>query len=417
MSIFEQMESEVRTYCRSFPTVFTRSKGSFMYDEEGKAYVDFFAGAGALNYGHNNDYIKSRVLAYMTEDNITHSLDMSTTAKAAFLEKFRAEILEPRKMDYKVMFCGPTGTNAIECALKLARKVKKRTTVFSFMGAYHGMTTGSLALTSNRGSRDGAGIALDNVVFLPPFDGFSEDFDSLDYMEYVLENDHSGIDKPAAVVVETIQAEGGIVIASKEWLLRLREICDKHDILLVVDDIQVGCGRTGTFFSFEEAGLVPDMITVSKSISGYGMPMALLLMKPELDIWKPGEHTSTFRGYQPAFVGATAAIDYLNETQLLDTIPEKEKHLIDYFEEHIKTSEPSLLLRGKGLIYGIDFANCGGGEVCGQVAKQCFTRGLIIERCGKEDSVLKILPPLTITKEEIVQGLQIIKESVEAVLG
>ncbi len=279
------------------------------------------------------------------------------------------------------------------------------------------MTTGSLALTSNRGSRDGAGIALDNVVFLPPFDGFSEDFDSLDYMEYVLENDHSGIDKPAAVVVETIQAEGGIVIASKEWLLRLREICDKHDILLVVDDIQVGCGRTGTFFSFEEAGLVPDMITVSKSISGYGMPMALLLMKPELDIWKPGEHTSTFRGYQPAFVGATAAIDYLNETQLLDTIPEKEKHLIDYFEEHIKTSEPSLLLRGKGLIYGIDFANCGGGEVCGQVAKQCFTRGLIIERCGKEDSVLKILPPLTITKEEIVQGLQIIKESVEAVLG
>ena len=417
MSIFEQMESEVRCYARNFPTVFSRAKGSYMYDEEGKAYLDFFAGAGALSYGHNNDYIKARVMEYMLEDNITHSLDMSTTAKGAFLEKLREEILDPQGLDYKVMFCGPTGTNAVESALKLARKVKNRSTIFSFMGAYHGMTTGALALTSNRSSRDAAGITLDNAVFLPPFDGFSADFNSLDYMEYVLDNDHSGIEKPAAVIVETIQAEGGIVIASKEWLVRLREICNKHDILLIVDDIQVGCGRVGTFFSFQDAGIVPDMVTVSKSISGYGMPMSLLLMKRELDIWKAGEHTSTFRGYQPAIIGATAALDYLKESKLLDSIPEKEKAINDYFDAHIKEIEPSLQIRGKGLIHGIDFDHCGGGEVCGQVSKQCFTRGLIIERCGKEDCVLKILPPLTSTVEELEKGMSIIKDAIQAVLG
>lgn len=417
MSIFEQMESEVRTYARSFPTVFARSKGSYMYDEDGKAYLDFFAGAGALNYGHNNDYIKSRVLEFMTEDNITHALDMSTSAKGAFLEKFNDEILKPRGYDYKVMFCGPTGTNAVESALKLARKVKKRNTVFTFMGAYHGMTVGSLALTSNRSSRDGAGIALENAVFLPPFDGFSDDFDSIDYMAYVLENDHSGIAKPAAVIVESIQAEGGIVIASAEWLQRLRKLCDEHDILLIVDDIQVGCGRVGTYFSFEESGIVPDMVTLSKSISGYGMPMSILLMNRELDIWKAGEHTSTFRGYQPAFVGASAAIDYLKETNLLDTIPEKEKTINTYFENNILNVEPSLKIRGKGLIHGIDFENCGGGELAGQVAKQCFSRGLIIERCGKEDCVLKILPPLTTTVEELEKGMSIIRDAIVAVMG
>lgn len=413
MTVFEQMESEVRSYCRSFPVVFDRAKGSRLYSEDGRAYLDFFAGAGAINYGHNNDYIKRKVIDFYSSDRVVHALDMSTEVKADFLGKFRDRILRPRGLDYKVMFCGPTGTNAVESALKLARKVKRREYVFSFMGAFHGMTTGSLALTANRSSREGAGVTLDNVYFLPPFRGFVAGFDALDHMEYVLRNDHSGVPKPAAVVIETIQAEGGIVEAGRPFLQRLRALCDAHDILLIVDDIQVGCGRTGHFFSFEDAGIVPDMVTLSKSISGYGMPMALLLLRPELDIWTPGEHNGTFRGYQPAFVGAAAAIDFLESSDLLTQVKAKEGFVRDYIAAHILPLDAGLVWRGKGLIHGLDFEACGGGERCGRVARACFARGLVIERAGKDDGVLKLLPPLTTSEAELEEGLEIIKAAIQ----
>ncbi|HEY9770593.1 MAG TPA: diaminobutyrate--2-oxoglutarate transaminase [Coleofasciculaceae cyanobacterium] len=302
MKISEQYESNVRSYCRSFPTIFNKAKKSIIYSES-QEYIDFLAGAGALNYGHNNDYIKQKVIDYLNADAIAHGLDFYTAAKEKFIAKFHSSILSPRKLDYRLQFCGSTGTNAVEAALKLARKVKQRTGIFSFMGAFHGMISGSLSITGNKEIRAGISGIANDVTFMPYSHGKMANFDTLEYLESVLDDSHSGIAKPAAIIFEPVQAEGGIIVAPRQWMQELRALCDRHDILLICDDIQVGCGRTGSFFSFERANIVPDLVILSKSISGYGFPMSLVLIKPELDIWKAGEHTETFRGNQLAFVG------------------------------------------------------------------------------------------------------------------
>lgn len=411
LNIFEERESNVRSYCRSFPEIFHRAKGSIIYAESGREYIDFLAGAGALNYGHNNDYIKEKVISYLDSDAITHGLDMYTTAKEEFLEKFSEVVLSSKNLDYQIQFCGPTGTNAVEAALKLARKVKKRTGIFSFMGAYHGMTLGSLSVSGNIGNREGAGGTSNNVTFMPYPYGFMEKFDTIEFIESVLNDVNSGIEKPAAIIFETVQAEGGVVVAPIEWMQKLRELCDKHDILLICDDIQVGCGRTGPFFSFERANIVPDMVVLSKSISGYGFPMSLLLIKPEFDIWEPGEHTGTFRGNQLAFVGGKAAIDYRESTNLEQEVKVKESFLKSFLTKEIAPIFEKIGIRGIGMIWGIDLNNFGGASFAKKVTSRCFELGLIIERVGRNDTVIKILPPLTIEMSTLQKGCSIIKEA------
>ncbi|MGH8160590.1 MAG: diaminobutyrate--2-oxoglutarate transaminase, partial [Gammaproteobacteria bacterium] len=312
---FEKLESQVRSYCRSFPTVFTHAEGSRLTDEDGRRYLDFFAGAGVLNYGHNNPQLKKALLAYIEDGGIVHSLDMYTVAKRTFLERFDEIILKPRRLDYRVQFPGSTGTNAVESALKLARKVTGRESVIAFTDAFHGMTLGALAASGNAFKRAGAGVPLDNVQTLP-YDGYPGCPDSLAYLEAVLDDRGSGVDKPAAIILETVQAEGGIHVAHPEWLKRLEKIARDRGILLIVDDIQVGCGRTGPFFSFEPTGIEPDMVTLSKSLSGYGLPLAVVLIRPELDQWEPGEHNGTFRGHNPAFVTAAAALEFWRDDSL-----------------------------------------------------------------------------------------------------
>src|SRR5919199_1268539 len=396
MNIFEKHESNVRSYCRSFPTIFHRAKGSYVYSESGEEYIDFLAGAGALNYGHNNDYIKEKVIAYLEADAIAHSLDMYTSAKEKFLSKFFEVVLIPKNLDYRIQFCGSTGTNAVEAALKLARKVKKRTGIFSFMGAYHGMTLGSLSVSGNTAIRSGAFGISNNVSFMPYPYGFMATFDTINFIESVLTDVNSGIEKPAAIIFETVQAEGGVVVAPIEWMQKLRELCDKHDILLICDDIQVGCGRTGPFFSFERANIVPDMVVLSKSISGYGFPMSLLLIKPELDIWEPGEHTGTFRGNQLAFVGGTAALEYREKINLEHEVKVKEFFLKNFLNEEIKPINENIEIRGIGMIWGIELRNFGGASFAKEITSRCFELGLIVERVGRNDTVIKLLPPLTI---------------------
>ena len=414
-SIFEQNESSVRSYCRKYPVVFKRAKGSYLYDQDGTAYLDFLAGCGALNYGHNNDEIKAAVIDYLMGDNVSHAMDMYTEAKAEFIDTFKRLILDKRDLQYKLMFCGSTGTNAVEAALKLCRKNTKRSNVIAFMGAFHGMTLGSLALTTDKTSREGAGVSLNNVTFIP----FENDrFDSLDYLETMILDDHSGIEKPAAVFIETVQAEGGINVASVEFLKRLEKICHDNGILLVCDEIQVGCSRTGTFFSFERAGIKPDMVTLSKSIGGYGFPMSLLLIKEEYDNWKPAEHNGTFRGNQVAFVAAKKAIEINDSTNLNAEVTRKGKKAVEFIEKNILPLDSRISVRGLGLIIGIDFGDLPeGGEVAHKIADKCFEKKMIIERAGRGDSVVKLLPTLTITDEELEKGLNIILEATKEVLG
>lgn len=414
---FEEYESQVRSYCRNFPTVFTTAKGSFLYDEDGKEYIDFFCGAGGLNYGHNNEYIKEKVLEYLRSDGVMHALDMYTAPKREFLEFYEEKILKPRGLNYKIQFPGPTGTNAVEAALKLARKVTGRNNVFAMMGGFHGMTLGSLALTTDASSRAGAGVPLYNVTHIPAPYMFPE-LDTIHYMETLLTDDHSGVEKPAAIVLETVQADGGINPFPVEWLQRVRALCDKYDILMVVDDIQVGCARTGWFFSFERAGIVPDIVTQSKSIGGYGMPFALVLIKPELDIWSPGEHNGTFRGYQLSMVAAKAGLEVMLDEHVEDKVRGQEKIIAQYMDEITALDPARVRTRGIGFIWGVDLYHCDPeGKASKQVLDLCFQNGLIVERVGRGNAVVKVMPDLLIDEATLRRGLDILKNAVAQVLG
>jgi len=407
MRIFEEMESEVRGYVRAFPAIFDTAKGSFLFDEQGNKYIDFFAGAGTLNYGHNNPIITKALIEYLERDSIVHALDKATVAKKAFLQKLRDTILTPRNLHYKVQFTGPTGTNAVETALKLARMVKRRSNVIAFTNGYHGLTMGSLAVTGNDYYRDESYGARNNADSVP-YDGyFGPDVNTIDYLRKFLEDGSSGIDLPAAIIVETLQGEGGINVASFEWLRQLADLCHELDILLIVDDIQMGNGRTGTFFSFEGAGIKPDMVCISKSIGG-GLPMAILLMRPELDQWKPGEHTGTFRGNNLAFVAATQALSYWDTDDFADSIRYKGKIMEEELSKIVaKYPQLEIDLRGRGMVWGLDIPRSG---FAGEVSRGAFQKNLVIELAGADDNVVKFLPALTIEEETLREGMAIIDQ-------
>ena len=414
--VFEQRESQVRSYCRKFPVLFAQAKNAELISADGQHYIDFFNGAGALNYGHNNPYIKKAITDYLTDDSIIHALDMYTVAKLEFLKSFHDIILHPRGLDYKVMSCGSTGTNAVEAALKLARKNTGRTNVIAFHGAFHGMTIGSLACTGEKYARKGAGIPLTNTTFVPYSRTLGSWKTSIDYLRYLLDDDHSGCEKPAAIILETVQAEGGINVADVEWLQAIRNICNEHQILMIVDDIQVGNGRTGWFFSFERSGIAPDMVTLSKSISGFGLPMSLLLIKPEFDIFGPAEHNGTWRGNQLAFVGAKAAIEYFRDHAIDSEVKRKEQIIRGFLEQEILPLDSRLKVRGIGMIWGIDFSAID-VSLAMEALHECVDNHLIIELAGSFDCVLKILPALTIEDELLLKGLSIIKNAVTKVLS
>nr|WP_112179526.1 MULTISPECIES: diaminobutyrate--2-oxoglutarate transaminase [Paraliobacillus] len=413
MKIFDDLESEVRSYVRSFPTIFTKTKGYKMWDKQGKEYIDFFSGAGALNYGHNNDKMKKKLIEYIESDGITHSLDMASTAKVDFLETFRDVILKPRDLDYKIMFPGPTGTNTVESALKLARKVTGRTDIISFTNGFHGMTIGSLSVTGNSMKRKGAGIPLQNVVTMP-YDNYVDDDHSIEYLERFLEDSGSGVAIPAAIILETVQGEGGINAASFEWLKKIETVCKRWGILLIVDDVQAGVGRTGTFFSFEPAGIKPDIVCLSKSLSGYGLPFAVTLVQPEIDKFAPGEHNGTFRGNNHAFVTATAALDYWRDDALENNVKVKSQTIIDFLETMVeKYPELKGEVRGRGFMVGV------ASEVEGlsnKIAAKAFELGLIMETSGPNDEVFKLFPALNIDDEGLNKGLEILEASIKSVV-
>ncbi|CCJ50305.1 diaminobutyrate--2-oxoglutarate transaminase [Bordetella parapertussis] len=417
LKIFDRMESEVRGYIRSFPVIFSQARGSLLIDEEGNEYIDFFSGAGTLNYGHNNPFFKERLLEYLHSDGVVHGLDMATSAKKRFLETVDRVLLKPRNWQYTLQFTGPTGTNAVEAALKLARQVKGRSNIISFTHGFHGVSGGSLAATANAKFRDAAGVSLGNTTFMP-YDGyFGSDVDTIAYIERMLDDPSSGLDKPAAVIVETVQGEGGVNVATLRWLKDLQKLCRRHDMLMIVDDIQVGCGRTGSFFSFEAAGIQPDIITLSKSLSGFGLPMSLVLMKPELDVWKPGAHSGTFRGNNLAFVTATQALEtYWSSDAFSNEVQRKERLVRDWLE-NLAHSYPNagLAVRGRGLIQGL--VATAEPELANRIARKAFERGVVIETSGAQDEVLKLLPALTIEDELLTRGLDLIEASVADALS
>jgi len=409
---FKTLESGVRSYCRSMPAVFTCASGSEIFDAEGEAYLDFLSGAGSLNYGHNHPVLRDALANYIANDGITHSLDFYTAAKQEFLESFQKYILEPRSLDYVQQFTGPTGTNAVEAALKLARKITGREGIVSFTNAFHGVSLGALALTGNEHHRGAAGVSMPGALRAPYAGYLENEANSLDYLDKVLEDSSSGFGYPAAVIVETVQGEGGLNVASPEWLQRLAKICADRQILLIVDDIQAGCGRTADYFSFERAGIKPDMVTLSKSLSGYGLPFAVVLLKPDLDTWSPGEHNGTFRGNNHAFVTATAAIEQFWRTPIFShDVRRKASLLRSHLDAIAADSELDLTVKGLGMMVGLE---CEDGETAARICKAARDRNMILETSGSNDQVVKCMPPLTISDADLERGAAILAASVGA---
>jgi len=414
MTIFNEMESAVQSYARAFPVIFHTARGSYIYDENDKPYLDFLCGAGSLNYGHNNPLLKKILISYIEHDGIAHGLDMHTLAKANFLQRFKDLILTPRELSFRAQFTGPTGANAVEAALKLARKVKGRHNIIAFTNGFHGVSLGAVAATGNQHHRNGAGVSLSNIERMPFCGYFGWEADTLTMMDKLLSDASSGVDLPAAIIVETVQGEGGLNVADNDWLRGLEALCRKHDMLLIVDDIQAGCGRTGTFFSFEPSGIKPDIVTLSKSLSGFGLPFSMVLLKPELDLWQPGEHNGTFRGNNHAFITATATLEYYwSSNAFSDEILRKSiamsealQHIVESFDE------AAVCVKGRGFMQGIE---CISGEIAGAICREAFERGLIIETAGNQSQVIKCFCPLTISEEDLLKGLKILRESFYAI--
>ncbi len=414
METIRRLESEVRSYSRSFPVLFEKAKDAFLFDAEGNRYIDFFAGAGTLNYGHNNEYMKKKIFDYLENDGIVHGLDMATVAKEELLLNLENIIFKPRNLDYKVQFTGPTGTNAVEAALKLARMVKKRSNVISFTNGYHGLTMGSMSVTANAYYRDEAFINRSDVSFMP-YDGYlGKNINTAKYLRRFLEDNSSGVDTPSAIILETVQGEGGIRVAGDEWLRDVEKICRDFDILLIVDDIQVGNGRTGNFFSFEKSGIKPDIVTLSKSFSGFGLPMSVVLFRRELDIWKPGQHTGTFRGNNLGFICASVALDYWKDDRFSKEIFRKGKILHKRLNK-ISARNPQLKaeVRGRGFVFGMSLPT---GEIVKEILTECFHNNLVLESAGARNNVIKFLAPLTITDEVLEEGLDILERSIDNVM-
>ncbi len=416
LDVIERLESEVRGYVRSFPTEFKTARGNRITDVHGREYLDFFSGAGALNYGHNDPDMEAELLDYIRSGGINHGLDMATEAKVRFMEAFEEIILKPRGLDFKLQFPGPTGTNANEAALKLARKYTGRSSMVHFTHSFHGMTLGASAVTANAGIRESAGITLPNTT-LAVYDGYYRDGrDTVADLDALLSDPFSGVDKPAAVIVESVQGEGGLYVAGFEWLANLSDLCKKHELLLIVDDIQAGYGRTGPFFSFEPAGIHPDMVTMAKSISGMGSPMSLVMMRPEVDVWDPGEHTGTFRGNNQAFVAGRAALEkFWRDDALTRHVTEQGERLLGRLQEVVAGhGEFEAEVRGRGFFIGLD---CARPEHGNAIIGECFERGLIMETTGEADRVVKVMPPLISTAEDLDEGLAIIDQAIAAAVA
>lgn len=412
MSIFEQRESEVRAYCRVYPVIFDKAINARQTDEQGKEYIDFFAGAGVLNFGHNNERMKKAVIDYISSNGVTHSLDMHSIAKRDFMERFVKTILEPRNMPHKMQFTGPTGANAVEAALKLARRVTGRNEIVAFTHGFHGMTLGALACTANQTFRDAAGVPLEHVSHYQfgceepcQNNELGRGLGSVEHMRALYNDSSSGIRPPAGFLVETIQAEGGVNVADKKWLQALAALAKEVGALLIIDDIQVGCGRTGSYFSFDDLDIDPDIVCLAKGIGGMGMAMAMNLNKPELDKhWKPGEHTGTFRGQNLSFIAGAEALSYFEDDSFMQEVAAKAKVMRDAFEP-LQKKFPQIKVRGKGMLLGVDV---GTGPLAKDIITACFDAGLLVAACGIGGRVVKLIPPLTIPDEDLKTGLDIL---------
>lgn len=400
MDAFAELESNVRYYCRRWPAVFSTSKGSTITDEHGVEYLDFFAGAGALSYGHNNPIFVEVAIEHLRAGKVLHSLDTFTVEKRRFLEAMQRHVLIPRQLDMVIQTVGPTGATAVEAALQLAQRITGRRGVVGFAGGYHGMTYRAASVSASLAGRE-TSAHLGDFVALPYVENVGDE--DVELLARTLRSDVNG-QRIGAVIIEPTQGEGGARPFDPAYLRALREQCRELDIIVIADEVQAGVGRTGPFFSFEGTGLDPDIVCLSKSISGLGLPMALNLVRRDLDTWSPGEFSGTFRGNNLAFATSAAMLESYWTDSNLEKGTEQRGHLVHEALGELATQygNGTFKVRGNGLLQGIDV---GDTELASNISKAAFERHLIVETCGAGDTTVKMLPPIVIEEDELLDGL------------
>ena len=430
----EETESNARSYPRKFPFALKKAKGLWIEDVEGNKYLDFLCGAGTLALGHNDPEINQAMIDLISEDAPLHTLDLTTPVKDEFVHMLLSLLPGELKNNAKIQFCSPSGTDATDAALKLCKTATGRSEIIAFSGGYHGMGHGALALTGNLNAKNKVHGLMPGVHFMPypysyrcPF-GLGGDAGvkaACAYFERLLKDPESGITKPAAVILEPIQGEGGVIPAPVEFLQTVRRVTQELDIPMIVDEIQCGIGRSGTFFAFEEAHIVPDVILASKAIGG-SQPMAVVIYNKKLDLWTAGAHAGTFRGNQLAMKAGLVVMNRVSKPEFLAEVKEKGKYLKNKLLE-LKAKYPIIGdIRGRGLMLGCEFVDPTGkpdaigsfpasGEIAAAVQKKCFENKLIMEKGGRFGSVMRGLCALTVTKEEIDTMLSTFEKSIKEV--
>lgn len=430
-------ESNARSYPRRIPLALKRARGIHVEDVEGRVFIDCLAGAGTLALGHNHPVVIAAIRQVLNDELPLHTLDLSTPVKDRFVQDLFAVLPPAFASQAKIQFTGPTGTDAVEAALKLVRTATGRSTVLAFQGGYHGMSQGALSLMGNLKAKIPLGALLDHgVQFMPfPYDyrcPFGQGGEAgveinLRYLENLLGDPESGVQPPAGVILEVVQGEGGVIPASDTWLRGVREITSRAGIPLIVDEIQTGFGRTGKLFAFEHAGIMPDVVVLSKAIGG-SLPLSVMVYRDWLDTWQPGAYAGTFRGNQMAMAAGSAVMRYIEEHNLLEHAEAMGRRLRERLLA-LQAQFPQLGdVRGRGLMLGVEVVNPQGqrdalghppadGERASRIQRECLKRGLILELGGRHGCVVRFLPPLIITVEQVDQVSRIFAKAVQAAVS
>lgn len=422
-------EGAIVSYPRKMPIAIRKAKGAIIEDADGNHFIDFFGGAGVLNTGHGNPYVMEYVKRQQEE--LIHVLDFPTENKADLIDKVLDQLPEGMRDQYKVNFCGPTGSDAIEAAIKLAKIKTGREGVIAFHGSYHGMTSGALAVTSDINFRHKVKSLMPNVSFMPysycyrcPFQKEKEScgMECAEYLRYVLENPHSGQNKPAAILLEPVQGEGGTVIPKPGYLEKIVEIAHKHDVVVIFDEIQSGFYRTGTFWAFQDGKAMPDIITMSKGLGGVGFPISAVIYNKSVEAWGPGDHIGTFRGNQVSIAAGNGAMDFAREYDLASHT----RFMGAYLQAGLKKIQNHYPVIGDvrvaGLMAGIEYNKAANShepdaDIVKALRKACFERGLLFEVGGHYANVIRFLPPLILTKELIDDALAIFEAAHASLLA
>jgi len=406
------------------PLVPDEGLGATIKDVDGNVYIDFFSGISVLNFGHSNPYILEKAITQLKK--IAHTLDFPTEAREALAERLVKIAPGGLKNKSKVIFGGPSGSDAVEGAIKLAKWITKRRPIIAFEGSYHGQTAMSLNLSSARKFKDPYVPLAPEVYFLPYAYCYRCPFKleypkcnvrCADYVEHVLEDPYSGIPTPAAIIVEPIQGEGGVIVPPDEFLQRLRRISEKYNVPLIIDEIQSGMGRTGKWFACEHYNVTPDIMPIAKSIGGIGLPLAGVVYREDFDVWEPGAHIGTFRGNVVAMAAGVAAIDFAEEYGLLDHVKKLGEEALKFLVDLCKESKYIGEVRGKGLMIGVEFVKDKESkepfsDFVSKLVLETFKRGVIVWKAGHYGNVARFLPPLIITEELLMKGLEIFKDTV-----